>query len=211
MEINKNIPGLASFNQALTFSKDEIKMFESIFNSDEFKKLNESKNIKNSLWNIFYNLDSIELIKKIQKTLLICLAEYSDYYKESIHSIQWQERIYLKILYPGESENIFNPSKSFNVKDDIPFTRQIVAEIGIADAHHGGKSSWAYFDADQETLKSGEIRIYPASYLYSNSTSTIMDGRKIYLRTFFNGGKDFISEDESFDGFENIYMFSYMR
>ena len=171
MEINKNIPGLASFNQALTFSKDEIKMFESIFNSDEFKKLNESKNIKNSLWNIFYNIDSIELIKKIQKTLLICLAEYSDYYKESIHSIQWQERIDLKILYPGESENIFNPSKSFNVKDDIPFTRQIVAEIGIADAHHGGKSSWEYFDADQETLKSGEIRIYPASYLYSNTLS----------------------------------------
>jgi hypothetical protein len=211
MEIDKNIPGLASFDQVLIFSEEEINMFENIFNSDEFKKLNESKSIKNSLWNIFYHLDCIELIKKIQKTLLICLAEYSDYYKESIHSIQWQERIDLKILYPGESEYMFNPSKSFNVKDNIPFSRQIVAEIGIEDAHHGGKSSWEYFNVDEKILKSGEIRIYPASYLYSNTTSTILDGRKIYLRTFFNGGKDFISEDESFDGFENIYMFSYMR
>jgi len=211
MEIDKNIPGLASFDQALIFSKEEINMFENIFNSSEFKKLNESKNIKNSLWNIFYNLDCIELIKKIQKTLLICLAEYSDYYKESIHSIQWQERIDLNVLYPGESEHIFNPSRSFDINNNIPFSRQIVAEIGIGDSYHGGKHSWQYFNVDQKPLKSGEIRIYPASYLYSNSISTILDGKKIYLRTFFNGGKDFISEDESFDGFENIYMFSYMR
>lgn len=208
---NKEVPGLMEFKDVLFFSTEDVEEFNKIFLNNDYLILSESSYTKNILWNIFYKLDNLDFIKNIQKTLLLCLAEYVDSYQESVHSIQWQERIYLHKLDPGESEDIFNPSKSDSIENNIPFSRSIVVEIHINDNYSGGDTCWKYFDEFKSQYKSGSIVIYPANFLYSNKKNTIIDGRKIFLRTYFNGGKDFISEDPEIDGLDNVYMFSYMR
>ncbi len=210
--IDNNLPpGVAVFKDKFFLSDEDINVFYEIFESEEYNNSLKSLNVKNILWNILYKKNKTDIIKNIQKELLVCLAEYVDLYEESVHTLQWQERIVLNVLNPGEKENLFNPCKSDNLNNSIPFSRSLVAEIELNNNYTGGDKKWLYFKDASKKNENNCITIYPASFLYSNSTSNIIDGRKIFLRTFFNGGKDFLIKDSLLEDNENAYMFSYLR
>ena len=170
--------------------------------------------IRNGIWAAFSEIDKSEVIKEYQKAMLRVLAEYCDIYPEAIHSLQWQERIEIVTDIPGQEKKKFNPSKS-SVDEDgninsVPFNRQLVIELCIDDSYEGGRYSWDYF-SDIPQMSKGDVAIFPATFLWSREEKSIISGRRMYLRSFFNGGRDYFVDDEYLDKPGTEFLLSYMR
>jgi hypothetical protein len=213
VNINK---GVLIFKNVINFSEEDVELFLEIIN----KSLNIYKEIKdkekNVLWNIFKSNDTEYFIKDSQKILLNCLAKYCDYYPESIHSIQWQERTKALLEFSGINSYVYNPSASkLNDEgfiDNSPFSRQLIAELYIDNTSNGTDFKWIYLDGDPIKMNRGDLIIYPANFLWSKEQSGIISGRRVFLRTAFNGGADFFAEESSHnDEHFNELLYSYLR
>lgn len=213
MDYNVNIlfPGIAVFSNHCNIDKKDINSF---YRASSILK-NDRSEIRNSIWQTFNAIDEKLTIEKYQKYILECLAAYCDIYPESIHSIQWQEKISIIINNAGEQEYSFNPSKSFVEENgcinNSPFNRQLVVELYLDTDCVGGSYHFEYIDLNRYNPESGDILIYPASFLLSRKEKGIIKGRRMYLRTFFNGGKDFFNKDKDLDLPGTELFFSYMR
>jgi hypothetical protein len=209
--VSKLFPGQVVFSKHCEVDKEDIDLFYKCKDLLTEKK----SDIRNSIWQVFNDLDKKIVINKYQKYILECLAIYCDIYPESIHSIQWQEKINIIVNKPGENEKTFNPSRSFVESDgyinNAPFNRQLVVELYLDTDYEGGHHSFEYIDLNNYKPESGDIVIYPASFLWSRKEKSIIKGRRMYLRTFFNGGKDFFNEDKDLDLPGTELFFSYMR
>lgn len=216
-DINEKIlyPGVVLYDNVINISEDDV---HSIISAQDYINSDFEKysilNIKNTF---FYSLNKINkklLAENIQKSILYYFAKYCDLYDETIHTVQWQENIFIDIEFAGEPSFIYNPNRSFIDNDKIrntPFSRQVVVEIGIDDSYMGGPIEWPYLHNTMlDKLNSGSILFYPANYLFSKKHNSIIKGRKVTLTTFFNGGKDFLAEENSLEQ-ENNLLFSYMR
>lgn len=215
--VNEKIlyPGIALYENVIHISEDDT---ESIVAAQDYINSNFEKypivNIKNTF---FYSLDKINkkgLAENIQKCILHYFAKYCDLYDEIIHTVQWQENIFIDIEFSGENSFIFNPNRSFADNNKIrntPFSRQVVVEIGVDNSFKGGAFEWPYLKNTRlDKLNKGSILFYPANYLFSKKHNSILSGRKVTLTTFFNGGKDFLAEENGIDESKTL-LFSYMR
>lgn len=153
-------------------------------------------------------------LEELQKTVLECLVSYCDLYKESIHTLQWQEKYQFFIITPGsEIKNInLNASSTINDKIDyLPFTRKIACYIFINDDYEGGNIKFDQFDDLIYKPKRGTILLLPADFMYTHSISPILSHYRLSLFTAFHGGKDIDSElYEKEKGLGRISL-SYMR
>lgn len=213
---NKNIimPGVILYENALNILDEDVDTLMKVYENSFYVEEKYGEKIKNIIWHIYKTLNKEDEILYLQKTILKFLAEYVDNFKEAIHVIQWQERITIDIDYPGNPEYIFNPNSSFlnNKKiNNIPFSRQLAVEVCFDDFFDGGENSWTYFPEINFKQNKGDILIYPANYLFSRKFSSIISGRRIILTTFFNGGKDFLAEEEEINESQNNLLFSYLR
>ena len=167
----------------------------------------------------FYGLNKLnkkDFATNIQKGILHYFAKYCDIYEEAIHVVQWPENIFIDIEYSGDRSFIYNPNKSFlNEEMEIrntPFSRQIAVEVVVDDNYSGGTIEWPYLNnLFINKISKGSIIFYPANYLFSKKHNTIINGRRISLTTFFNGGKDFLAEENDLDEESANFLFSYMR
>lgn len=218
LKYNKKVvkPGIILYKNAVQITDEDIEDLLEAYQYSFKYSSKYDKNIKNLVWHAYSLMDKKEEILYIQKLILKFLSDYVDTFPESVHTVQWQEKINIDIDIAGDEGYIFNPSSSF-IKEDgsidnIPFSRQIGVEILIDDNFIGGRTSWLYLEElNDKQLQAGDILIYPANYLFSRKQSSIISGRKISLSTFFNGGKDFLAEDEGFIDPENNLLFSYLR
>ena len=206
--------GILLFKNVFSLDDEDIKLINSIYYKNLELSIESKDYMKNSISRSLKKNNKEYLIKDIQKILLNCLAKYCDYYPESIHSIQWQDSYQIIINDPGGSKHIFNPCSSYLKNDSIylpPFSRQIVADICLQDTTDNYLSNFLYMDIQKDfSLSSGDIVLYPANFLWSRNEGGIIDGRSIYLRTFFNGGKD-TDSDELVEKENNDIFSSYMR
>lgn len=209
-------PGMLLYEDVYPMSKEDIENIKSVCNYiNENEEFYSSKKIKNTF---FYGLSEIgkrDLAENIQKGLMYYFAKYCEIYEETIHTVQWQEKIYIDIEFPGERPFIFNPNKSFMDEDNniknTPFSRQVVVEIFVDDDYSGGALEWIYLNGiDIDKFKKGSILFYPANYLFSKKHNTIIKGNRAVITTFLNGGKDFLSEESGFTENANL-AFSYIR
>lgn len=213
LDYNINIlsPGIVVFSEYFDVNEKDTNLFYKA--SSILDK--EKTDIRNTIWQTFSRLEEKHTIERYQKYILECLAAYCDIYPESIHSIQWQEKINIIINNAGDKEDYFNPSKSFLEEDgyinNSPFNRQLVVELYLDTDCIGGSYLFDYINLDKYTPMSGDILIYPASFLLSRKEKGIIKGRRMYIRTFFNGGKDFFNEDKDLDLPGTELFFSYMR
>lgn len=214
-EYKEILPGVLVFEDAFSTSKEMMEDINTIYYkySELDEKLKEY--MKNSIFFILEKNQKQDIIIQLQKIALNCLAKYCDHYPEAIHSLQWQESYKLIIEEPGHEKEIFNPSKSsLDAEKNIissPFSRQIVVELCIEDTTLFPEYNFIYFNNEiNYSIFPGNIIIYPANFLWSREQSSIMNGRRIILRTFFNGGKDFASEKDIYDSVDNLF-YSYMR
>lgn len=218
LNYNKKIlnPGIILYKNAVNIDETDIENLLKVYNYSFKYSSKYDEKIKNIIWHVYSLMDKKDDILYIQNIILKFLSDYIDSFPESVHTIQWQEKISVDINISGEDRYIYNPNASF-IKEDkkidnIPFSRQIVFELLVDDDFTGGKNSWIYFEhLNNEKMQKGDILIYPANYLFSREQSSIISGRKITLSTFFNGGKDFLAEDEGFLPPENNLLFSYLR
>lgn len=206
--------GVLLFKNAFSLDEEDVKLIDSIYYKNLELDKDYKKHMKNSIFQALKNNDKEYLIKDIQKIVLNCLAKYCDFYPESIHSVQWQDSYEIIINEPGEEKSVFNPCSSFIEDKKIylpPFSRQIVAEICLQDTTNKDHLNFVYLSNDKNpSISSGDIIFYPANFLWSKNEGGIIEGRSIYLRTFFNGGKDIDSEELVEK--ENTDIFSsYMR
>lgn len=153
-------------------------------------------------------------LEEVQKQVLESLVVYCDLYKESIHTLQWQEKYQYFVVNPGTSiKNVnLNASSSINNKIDyLPFTRKIACYIFINDDYEGGTIKFDEFDDLIYKPKGGTILLLPADFMYAHSMSPILSGYRLSLFTAFHGGKDIDSElYEEQKGIGEIFL-SYMR
>lgn len=209
--VNILSPGVAVFSNYCDLNEKDISLF---YKSSNILK-NDAEEVRNSIWQVFSSLDERPVIDRYQKYILECLASYCDIYPESIHSIQWQEKINIIINNSGDQEILFNPSRSFIKSDgyinNAPFNRHLVAELYLDTDYEGGCYDFEYISLNKYRPGLGDILIYPASFLLSRKEKSIIKGRRMYLRTFFNGGKDFFNEDKDLDLPGTELFFSYMR
>jgi hypothetical protein len=214
-KIDKNIvsPGIVLYNNVINFNENDI---DCILSLKKYIEGNNYIDTSNSFFSYMKKINKIDFAKNIQKTILHCFADYCDLYPEAIHSVQWQEPIDITVEYSGKSSDIFNPNKS-HIDDNkkivnTPFSRKIVVELAVDDQYDGGTIQWQYLDNIKINKQSkGSILFYPANYLFSKTTGPIIKGRKISLVTFFNGGKDFLSEENNIEEENEIFRSSYMR
>lgn len=203
--------GIVIFNNVINVDLEDV---ENFIEANNFPN-NKEKIIKNSLWQKMYELNHKDTLSKYQKAMMTALANYCDIYPESIYSIQWQEDINIIVDLPGESEKIFNPSKPTEKEDgyinSVPSNRQLVVELYLNNEYESGSVSWPYVKYKLPKINNGDIVIYPASFFWSRKEKGIIKGKRIYLRSFFNGGKDFFVDDESFYRPGTELLFSYMR
>jgi hypothetical protein len=76
----------------------------------------------------------------------------------------------------------------------------------------GGHIEWEYLGGIKiKQMQRGAIIFYPSNYLFSKKHHTIISGRKISLTTFFNGGKDFLAEENNTEDADINMLSSYMR
>lgn len=209
-------PGVVLYKNAVDITEDDLDNLLQAYQYSFKYSSKYDKTIKNIIWHCYLLMDKKDEISYIQKLILKFMTDYIDTFPESVHSIQWQEKINIDIDVAGEAAYIINPSASFIKEnkeiDNIPFTRQIGFELMVDDDFIGGKTSWVYLEKLNEyQLKKGDILIYPANYLFSRKQSSIISGRKMSLSTFFNGGKDFLAEDEAFIDPSDNLLFSYLR
>lgn len=203
--------GIVTFENAIDVKDIEVNAFL------EASKIpnNIDEIIKNNLWEKMIKINSKEILIKYQKFMLMALANYCDIYPESIYSIQWQENIEIIVDFPGESEKLFNPSRTFANPDgyvnSVPSNRQLVVETYLDNDYDSGGVTWPYLNYKMPKPNIGDIVIYPASFFWSRQEKGIIRGRRIYLRSFFNGGKDFFIDDEKFYEPGTELLFSYMR
>jgi hypothetical protein len=209
-------PGIVLYDNVYTLSKEDIetvvKTHDHINENPEMYPLNKVKNT------FFYGLDKIGrrgMAENIQKGIMYYFAKYCDIYEEVIHNIQWQENIYIDIELAGEKDFVYNPNASHEDQDGLvkntPFSRQVAVEILIDDNYSGGQVEWPYLNNLKiDNWFRGSILFYPANYLFSKTHNTIMKGRKVTLTTFFNGGKDFLAEENGIEEDSNL-VFSYLR
>lgn len=209
-------PGIVLYKNFLSFNKTDINdIFLLNEHINKYKDSYEKSSIKNMFFHGLNKINRSDFADRIQKNILLCLADYCNTYEEAIHTIQWQEDISINVHYSGQKDFIYNPNKSFVGDNEIikntPFSRQIVVEILVDDNFSGGKSTWPYFsNLELKNYSSGDILLYPANYLFSKNQDAIISGRKISLITVFNGGKDFLAEEDDIE--ENAEIaFSYMR
>lgn len=215
---NQIFPGIVLYERAFELTEDDIKSIVSTKDYiDENFKLHNLSKIKNTFFYSLKKINKEQLAKNIQYSILFYLADYCDKYNESIHSIQWQENISIDIEYAGDQEFLHTPNKSFidnktKKIQNTPFSRQIVAEVYLNEDYSGGGLEWIYLNKLKiNKIPSGSILFYPANYLFSKKHNTIINGRKLVLRTFFNGGKDFLAEENNIEEEEINFLFSYMR
>lgn len=217
-DVNENIlyPGIVLYDKVIKIdSKDIDSILSMYFHTKENYEKYEVAKVKNTFFYALNKINKRDLAENIQKAILYYFAKYCELYPEAIHAIQWQENIFTDVEFAGEQSFIFNPNKSFmddenNIKN-TPFSRQVVVEVCVDDNYSGGSAEWIYLDDVKiSNFNKGSILIYPANYLFSKKHNTIMNGRKILLTTFFNGGKDFLSEENALDESANL-SFSYMR
>lgn len=210
-------PGIVLYENVLDITKEDIKSCSTVYdylNTDEQKYF--TKDIKNTFFYGFEKIDKKFFAETVQKSILYYLAKYCDIYEEAIYAIQWQENIFIDIEVSGEQEFIYNTSRSF-VDDNkqirnTPFSRQIAVEVCIDDDYIGGNVELQYFNNFKiDKLSKGSILLYPSNYLFSKVHKSIIKGRKITLTTFFNGGKDFLAEENSLEKYDENFLFSYMR
>lgn len=211
------LPGVLLYENILNFNEDQINSIIAAkdYINKNFDKYDSSK-IKNTFFHALNKINKKEFAENVQKSILYYCAKYCDVYDEAIHTIQWQDNIFIDIQYAGESSFIFNTNKSFiddnQLIKNTPFSRQIVVEVFINDNYRGGTIEWPYFNyLKMDIPKNGSILIYPSNYLFSKKHSTIIEGRKITLTTFLNGGKDFLSEENNLKEEDQNFLFSYMR
>lgn len=210
-------PGIVLYENVLDITKEDIESCSTIYNylnTDKQKYF--TKNIKNTFFYGFEKIDKKFFADNIQKSILYYLAKYCDIYEEAIYTIQWQENIFIDIEVAGEQEFIYNTSRSFVDENkqikNTPFSRQIAVEVCIDDNYLGGGVEYQYFDNIKiNKLSKGSILFYPSNYLFSKVHKSIIKGRKITLTTFFNGGKDFLAEENLLDENNSNFLFSYMR
>lgn len=209
-------PGIVVYENILDITENDISdiydTYKHLFEYEEYYELSKVKNT------FLYGLNKINkknLAEKIQKTILSCFARYCDLYEEAIHTIQWQENIFIDVDYAGSQNYTFNPNRSFTENDKIkntPFSRQVCVEVIIDDDYIGGSVEWPYLNNLKiDKIPKGSIIFYPSNYLFSKKHDTIMSGRKIVLTTFFNGGKDFLSEENGLEDEGPNLLSSYMR
>lgn len=210
-------PGIILYNNVINFTNDDI---NSIISTEDYIKRNyekyHSSKIKNTFFHGLNKINKKEMAENVQKVILHYFAKYCDLYPEVIHTIQWQENIFIDIEYPGGSSFIFNTNKSFvdetQAIKSTPFSRQVAVEFFVEDSYEGGEIEWIYLnDVKINNPSSGSILFYPANYLFSKKHNTIIKGRKTSLTTFFNGGKDFLSEENNLEEDNLNFLFSYMR
>lgn len=209
-------PGVVLYKNAVNISDEDLDNLIKAYQYSFKYSSKYDKTIKNLIWHCYLLMDKKEEILYIQKLILKFMTDYIDTFPESVHTIQWQEKINIDIDVAGNDAYIVNPSASFIKEnkeiDNIPFTRQIGFELLVDDDFIGGKNSWIYLkELDDYQLSKGDILIYPANYLFSRKQSSIISGRKMSLSTFFNGGKDFLAEDEAFIDPSDNLLFSYLR
>lgn len=208
--------GIVLYENVLDISNEDISDLINVKNFIDEQENSLFKNVKNVFFYGFKHFNKEKTAIKIQNSILRCLAHYSDLYDEAIHTLQWQENIYIDIDKSGEAEVIFNCNKSIinsnGEINTIPFSRQILIEIMVNDDYLGGGYEWPYFNnLTLDNIKKGSILICPANYLFAKKHKVIISGKKITLTTFINGGKDFLAEKIEFIGPENNLLFSYMR
>jgi hypothetical protein len=209
-------PGVVAYNNVYDISINDIEDIVSVHNHiNKYPEYYLIDKVKNTF---FYGLDKInkkETAENIQKGIMYYFAKYCDIYEETIHSIQWQENIFIDIELSGEKSFIYNPNKSFQDEEgninNTPFSRQVAVEILIDDDYSGGVIEWEYLNnLKYVDWTRGTILFYPANYLFSKKHNTIIRGRKVALTTFFNGGKDFLAEENGLEENSNL-LFSYLR
>ncbi len=153
-------------------------------------------------------------LEKLQKTVLECLVSYCDLYKESIHTLQWQEKYQFFVMNPGSGiQNInLNASSSINDKIDyLPFTRKIACYVFLNDDYEGGSIKFDQFEDLIYKPKGGTILLLPADFMYTHSVNPVLSHYRLSLFTAFHGGKDIDSElYEKEKGIGTISL-SYMR
>jgi hypothetical protein len=210
-------PGIILYENVLDITEEDIELCAAVYsylNTDDQKYY--TKNIKNTFFYGFEKINKKNFADKIQKSILHYLAKYCDIYDEAVHAIQWQENIFIDIEISGEEKFIYNTSRSF-IDDNkqirnTPFSRQIAVEVCIDDEYLGGSVEYQYINnIKNNKLSKGSILFYPSNYLFSKVHNSIIKGRKITLTTFFNGGKDFLAEENSLEDYENNLLLSYMR
>jgi hypothetical protein len=210
-------PGIVLYENVLDVKEEDIASCADVYtylSTDQQKYF--TKNVKNTFFYGFEKINKKGFAENIQKSILYYLAKYCDLYEEAIHTIQWQENIYIDIEIAGEKEFVYNTNKSF-IDDDnkiksTPFSRQIAVEICIDDNYLGGNIEYPYCNNTKiNKLSRGSVLFYPSNYLFSKVHNSIIKGRRITLTTFFNGGKDFLAEENSLEDYENNLLLSYMR
>ena len=209
-------PGIVLYENVLNIKKEDIEscaLVHKYLSTEEQKVF--TKNIKNTFFYGFEKIDKKIFAEGIQKSILYYLAKYCDIYEEAIHTIQWQENIFIDIEVAGEQEFIYNTNRSFidNNKQirNTPFSRQISIEVCIDDNYIGGGLEWPYLNQLKiNKINKGSILYYPSNYLFSTHHKSILEGRRITLTTFFNGGKDFLAEENGTEESKS-QVFSYMR
>jgi hypothetical protein len=216
-EVEKKIiyPGIVLYENVLSITDDEIASC-----SDVYQYINKNyerhslSDVKNTFFYGFKKIGREKFAENVQKSILYYLANYCDTYEEAIHTIQWQENIFIDIEFAGEKSFIYNTNKSFMDNDKIrstPFSRQISVEVCIDDNYIGGSLEWPYLNQLKiNKINKGSILYYPSNYLFSTHHNSILEGRRITLTTFFNGGKDFLAEENGIEE-SKAQAFSYMR
>jgi hypothetical protein len=209
-------PGIVLYNSAIEISDSDLSDIYSSYQhmSENADKYNELK-IKNTFFHALNKINKINLAEKIQKSILHYFAKYCEIYDEVIHTVQWQENIFIDVEYSGENSFIYNPNKSFIEEGKIkntPFSRQVAVEVIVDNDYEGGHIEWEYLGGIKiKQMQRGAIIFYPSNYLFSKKHHTIISGRKISLTTFFNGGKDFLAEENNTEDADINMLSSYMR
>lgn len=201
--------GFAIFKDAIEVESEDVKLFIAA-------EKNRSNNpVKNYLWKFFNKLGKDDILNKYQKVMLNALATYCDLFPESVYSLQWQEDIEVVVDYPGSDSRVINPVRTKLNKDgyinSVPSNRQVVIELVLDSNYEGGSISWEYLECTYDKITQGSILVYPASFFWTKTEKGIISGRRVYLRSYFNGGKDFFVEDEGFYKPGTELLFSYMR
>lgn len=211
------LPGVVLYKNVFNFNKKDISKLEKISNYINNNKNEDFHNIKNRFYFSAEKIKEEEFAKEIQKKILLCMADYCEIYPELIHTIQWQENIYIDFESVLDTQTYtYNPNKSYLKEDrqieNTPFSRQVAVEINVNEDYTGGYYVWPSFDNFIfNNFKNNDLLIYPANYLFSKIHKAIISGTKITISTFFNGGKDFLVDEKSGGGIEDNLLFSYLR
>lgn len=210
VEYKEIVPGVISWENCLEVPDGVVDIMNSevdrwkdiVIKNNDFHRGGNYETVRNANGPIrfdpeteFLEKESVEFFFQVQRNTLDKINKYCEIYPDVKDEIHWMEQYQYITYKPPKHMNYHGDNRSTRNPEtgrfwNAPFLRRITCLTYLTDDHKGGALDFRYFDSPSYKPPAGSLVIMPSAFVFSHSTTPLLDGRKSAFLVACSSGFD---------------------